>query len=136
MKSEFVTYDIALRMEHLGFDEPCFSFYAKGGIVPDSMYQYGITSVSLFDSQCLRPTWQSAFTWFRDEHDLWICIQKYPTSKNPNRCYYEIKGNNINTDEDESANSYMSGWFDSYEEAELACLEKLCEIVEKQKIGE
>jgi hypothetical protein len=25
----------------------------------------------------------------------------------------------------------MSGWFDSYEEAELACLEKLIEIVEE-----
>ena len=69
-----------------------------------------------------------ALRWFRDKYDLWCCIQKYPTSDNPKRCYYELKGDNINTDKDESPNSYMSGWFDTYEEAESACLDKLIEI--------
>jgi len=116
MEKEFVTYEQSLALKELGFDEPCMSSR-------DINNGKGLIQL---------PLCQQAFRWFRDKYDLWCCIQKYPTSDNPKRCYYELKGDNINTDKDESPNSYMSGWFDSYEEAESACLDKLIEIIKNK----
>ena len=145
LQKEFIPYELALRMKQLGFDEPCLVVY-RGG----SLYGSGTSVNGYYDDGhweleknsnyggkihqwVSAPTFSQVFRWFRDKYDLWYCIKKYPTSENPNRCYYELTGNNINADKDESQNSYMSGWFDSYEEAELACLEKLIEIVEEKQ---
>jgi hypothetical protein len=144
MTKEFCTYNQASALKELGFDEPCFVVWPgiegqklgydgryfslvkgyKNSKLSKEVKKYapGIIDVAA-------PLYQQAFRWFRDKYDLWCCIQKYPTSDNPKRCYYELKGDNINTDKDESPNSYMSGWFDSYEEAESACLDKLIEII-------
>jgi hypothetical protein len=148
MEKEFVPYELALRMKDLGFDESCFAIWS--GInelnfsVTDTTRLYSSefringsqsckSYVNDFNSRRVAaPLYQQAFRWFREKYDLWYCIKKYPTSENPNRCYYELTGNNINADKDESQNSYMSGWFDSYEETELECLKKLIEIVEEK----
>jgi hypothetical protein len=163
MEKEFVPYELALRMKQLGFNEPCFGMYQKNKKLWYCSKNNWITNfeanpdpktldlhikeypknVSLINgtyflhscSNFTAPTFSQAFRWFREKYDLWSCIQKYPTSENPNRCYYELKGDNINTDKDESPNSYMSGWFNSYDEAELACLTRLIKIVEKELIN-
>ena len=112
MKNEFVPYDIALVMKEIGFDEPCFGFYslhddnkAVGGNYPCD----GTNSAPLF---------QQAFRWFREKHGLiaefnWHFPSKcYATSIYPNNFYLQTK---------------------SYEEAELACLRKLIEIVKEKR---
>ena len=33
MKNEFVTYEIALELKELGFDEPCFKAYDIKGVL-------------------------------------------------------------------------------------------------------
>ena len=140
MEKEFVPYEWAVKLKELGFNEPCFGYYKaeyEDGINPlpiNLILEQNKASSNVF-YKTSAPLYQQAFRWFRKKYDLWSCIQKYPTSENPNRCYYELKGDNINTDKDESPNSYMSGWFNSYEEAELACLNKLIEIVEKELIN-
>jgi hypothetical protein len=53
--------------------------------------------------------YQQAFRWFRDKYDLFISIMHYENG-------YSI--NDLRR-------------FDTYEEAELACLKKLIEIVKK-----
>jgi len=140
IENEFIPYEQALALKELGFDEHCFAHYCNGDLITKTailksstmLYyqQNNINPNNQYKHQnCTAPLYQQAFRWFREEYNLWCCIQKYPTSENPNRCYYELKGDNINTDRDESPNSYMSGWFDSYEEAELACLNKLIELI-------
>ena len=135
IKKEFVPYELSLRLKELGFDEPCLTWWHKKEFVyPYWEREFGYNYESGITKDCvLSPLFQQTFRWFREKYDLWQCIQKYPTSENPNRCYYELKGDNINADKDESPNSYMSGWFDSYEEAELSCLEKLIELVEQKE---
>jgi hypothetical protein len=131
MEKEFVPYDLAFRMKELGFDYNILGFYYDNKLLE---YCCGNTKVKdLEKGDVAAPTFSQAFSWIREKYDLWCCIKKYPTSENPNRCYYELTGNNINADKDESPNSYMSGWFDSYKEAELACLEKLIKTIEEQK---
>ena len=117
MEKEFVTYELALRMKQLGFDEPCFGFYdgwdnnkAIGGNYPCD----GINSA---------PTFSQVFRWFREKYGLYHNINKH------GYWFFEIK-----KDEGFGDLTDVSIVFDfeSYEEAELACLEKLIEIVEQK----
>lgn len=118
MKKEFVSYKLAGYLEELGFDEPCLAtidqteyIHIKGTREPirGAMMYYPV--------DC--PLYQQAFRWFRDKygvlHDIDFGIGwgygfipvgtelKLPTT-------------------------FTEG-FDTYEEAELACLTKLVEIV-------
>ena len=130
MEKEFVTVGLALRLKALRFDWKCFAASPKTSEVFEIVDPEDWNEKIHGDLLVKRPTFSQAFRWLRDEYDLWGCIQKYPTSENPKRCYYELRGDNINTDNDESPNSYMSGWFDSYDDAELACLTKMLDIEE------
>ena len=125
MEKEFVTYELALRMKQLGFDEPCISAYNKLGIPHNIMYHNGITYKVLYKDNCLRPTWQSAFAWFdgNTEYSGFIV----PSNEEGLFTWW------IHNYTDaqlyiESEENYLTR-----EEAQHACLEKLCEIVEKQK---
>ena len=76
----------------------------------------------------IAPTWQSAFSWFRDNHGMFPRIQTY-RGEDIDR----FKGKLVHFWEIDFLNSYCDSDtpFKSYEEAQEACLEKLCEIVEK-----
>jgi hypothetical protein len=128
MKNEFVPYDIALAMKQLGFDEPCFGFYslheaneAVGGNYP-------------CDGTNNAPLYQQAFRWFREKYDLDGETCRYNLShseakflgiditKTKHRYLVVINGEDFPNLEDMTL-------FISREEAELACLRKLIEIV-------
>ena len=120
LTSEFVPYELALRMKQLGFDEPCFMYWWKGS------NDYILTDlidgeVRTNDSKA--PTWHSAFAWFREKYNLKSCIM-FRTNMEDDKEYYDwlIKGQEV-----------VYRHFKTYEEAELACLEKLIEIVEQNK---
>jgi len=115
IRNEFVTYEIALRMKQLEFDEPCFGWYEHNsnfyycyqeGLVPPS------PSKKLIKGAVKAPTFQQAFRWFRDKYpeinptyNLLFILDKTSQTENPM----------------------------TYEEAELACLEKLLSIVEQKE---
>ena len=75
MQREFVTYEIALGLRELGFDEPCFAFY---GLSRDD---YKTIRLSIFqnlktdylsdlhhlDVTCDAPLYQQAFRWLYQE---------------------------------------------------------------------
>ncbi len=122
MNKEFCTYEQALALKKLGFDEPCFLGYKKEdffelftkGLVYNSIYETfnGTTNLS-----CTAPLYQQAFRWFREKHNL--CGVITPQS-------YEIWG-------------YPDGGciieqypVHTYEEAEQACLDKLIEITKNK----
>jgi hypothetical protein len=136
MVEEFVPYELALRMKQLGFDEPCFSYYELDGRLSDtpkeSGYDIKYQGDCKFDNHqntyldedesCSAPLYQQAFRWFRDEHGMSGSIQiehdAYQWS------IYE---------EGETSGLASDNWDGTdYEEAELACLEKLIEIVESK----
>jgi hypothetical protein len=110
MKNEFVTYEQALALKELGFDEPCLGYYNSGVKTPLEV-EYSIP----YDHKeyLSAPLYQQAFRWFREKHNL--CGVITPQS-------YEIWG-------------YPDGGciieqypVHTYEEAEQACLDKLIEI--------
>jgi len=127
MEKEFVNYELALRMKALGFDEPCMAAFEDNGKL--FIYWNDLASKDeLFCSQkvcekldyeCLVPTWQQAFRWFREKGYL-ISFSSHDTSIHD----FYIKW--------QPSKSILSDTYDTYEEAELACLEKLIEIVEQK----
>jgi hypothetical protein len=106
MEKEFVSYELAIKLEELGFDEPCCGFYDHMIKEIDTISADACERLCKHHTHIKAPTWQSAFRWFREKHRLshiWIM------------------------DELLDAGEY------TYEEAELACLTKLIEIVEQKE---
>jgi hypothetical protein len=107
MENEFVTYELALRMKQLGFDEPCFNFY-MGGFKELGKIKY-VNPNNVAETNVLAPTFSQAFRWFRDKLKD-SALEPYDMVKH-----------------------YAYNMKVSWEEAEIACLEKLIEIVEQKE---
>jgi hypothetical protein len=128
---DFTLYTEALELKQLGFDEDCFTFYQveyheNSPIMVDDNDQYRITGFRTCKNSEIAshyiscPTYSQAFRWFRDNGKVVeIFSQLLPSNKY--KWGFKIQGVEGITD----------GFF-TYEEAELACLKKLIEIVKTQ----
>jgi hypothetical protein len=74
---------------------------------------------------CLAPLYQQAFRWFREKYNLTSYIHPLALLQDTKKWCYEITNFESSWDEDIDLHSP--------EEAELACLIKLIEIVKQQK---
>ena len=124
MKKDFVEYPEALALKELGFDEPCLKWFMwrdKGDYqCVSDLYDFPIDE----NGGISAPLYQQAFRWFREKYDLhpymitlrgkWIVISII-------RC----------SDAEKITGSFDTN-FNTLEEAELACLEKLIEIVKEK----
>ena len=128
MNNEFVPYEQSLALKEIGFDKPCFGYYT--GDLMHLVIRPAMSRVNEPESYVVTaPLYQQAFRWFREKHNL-----EYQIIKSANGNYSAVI--HLNTQEyldkistlthaclDEVVDCY------SYEEAELACLIKLIEIV-------
>ena len=103
MEKEFIPYEQALALKELGFDEPCMSSR-------DMNNGKGLIQI---------PLYQQAFRWFREKHKLHFTI----TSISQESWQWHI------TKPGESLGKLYDEDFYTYEEAELACLNKLIELI-------
>ena len=135
MEKEFIPYELALRLKNLGFDEPCFGIFRdnkKLVIGCDSDFAPNNTwcSESKFsnESNISAPIFSQAFRYLRNKYDL---RASFP-SKNYGHFEYIIETSNSLFKEFEFEDEEM---FTYHEKAELACLDKLLEVVEKVEIN-
>ena len=132
MEKEFVPYELAIKLKALGFDEPCFGYYGKGVLSIEIIKSGKIftNEDSIYfdkDSSCLAPTFSQAFRWFR-EKNYYITINTYiGLYSKPFGIHIEFVYETGRMDWIDFAGESD---FETYEEAELACLTKLIEIVE------
>jgi len=124
MKKEFIPRQEALELRQLGFNEPCFCWYnSQGDLLSDITIGYGTndflyTQEDMDVNQWIVPTYSQAFRWFREKHNCHHTI-------NLNKKYVGIAYSSVvNFSIDE---------FNTYEEAELACLVKLIELVKTRE---
>ena len=117
MENQFIPYEQALELKALGFNEGCIASYTET-LRFDVLEQNGImwhtvTNEKLkeYEKACTAPLYQQAFRWFREKYNLHHCIMKMHD-------YFFDKTLRIHTE--------------TYEEAELACLKKLIEIVKNK----
>jgi hypothetical protein len=113
---EFIPYELALELKQLGYPQnDYFAWYAHGGLHYDSEYEES----HFTDACCAAPTYSQAFRWFREKYDLNNFIYHYAEDDILHIINFAY---NIN-------NNIFESDFKLYEEAELACLKKLIEIV-------
>ena len=139
MEKEFAPYELAVKLKDLGFNEPCFGFYLEDGTwTPASYSRKGIVYPSNTD---LLPGWytallfQQAFRWIREKYNIQGYIYSSTVRGNSEKTkqftgyIWNINGIDmpfLSTDARDELH-------DTYEEAEVACLNKLIEIIENQK---
>lgn len=129
LDKDFVPYEEALAFKELGFNEPCFAYYNKEVNwnlcwKSNSVEPYNHNDITKYDSLSA-PTFSQCFRWFREKYGLhphyfvqsdstyvW-CIRWFEHGRQKDVPY-------------ESSNTY--------EEAELACLRKLIEIVKEKQL--
>jgi len=136
MKKEFVTYGLALRMKGLGFNEDCFARY-EGKLtplgekplifeftfanLPNTENKVGYPNYPYQDVEA--PTYSQAFRWFESKgYRNYVASNQFGGKVN---YWFAI------TPPEELTYSDVEGR-STKEEAELACLEKLIEIVEQK----
>jgi hypothetical protein len=125
MEREFVPYELSVKLKVLGFDEPCFGYYineSKELMVTsekDINYLTGTSNKTFISS----PLYQQAFRWFREKYQLFGGILSEYSYGGQIHAYH-ITGKH--------QGDISKGDFNTYEEAELAALTRLIEIVESK----
>jgi len=116
---EFVPYELALKLNELGFDEPCLGWYVSkefgleiGTVIKDDLIYGSIVA----------PLWQQAFDWFRKQHNLHSFVHYHSKPAYTSAVY-----NDINMDW--SLDKNIS--YDTYEDAREKCLIKLIKLCKK-----
>ena len=109
---DFVPYQEALELKQLGFDEPCFGWFAS-----DRTLVKEVTEKTDFT---LAPTYSQAFRWFREKYNINTVISWRDDLLNYDISLTEMKKHGY---------FYYKDNFTTYEEAELQCLQHLIKIV-------
>jgi hypothetical protein len=126
MVKDFIQYTEAFALKELGFNEPCLGYYlcrnSAFGIDDLEITTERIDLIRYDYASCAVPTFSQAFRWFREKHGLNSFVYHYGKDGILDTIYFAY---NIND------NLYASD-FRTHEEAELACLKKLIEIVKNK----
>jgi hypothetical protein len=123
MDKEFIPYEQAVDLESIGFDiRPDFgnqtSLYTKDG--RHLFYtNYGVMGSGLGEGYIYAPTFSQAFRWFREKYNL----KPQMTTSWDEWDFYIPESEYNDIPIRESSDSW------NYDDAELACLKKLIEIV-------
>ena len=127
MEKEFIPYTEALELKQLGFNERCygcFSHLDNRELWTSRVYTNGVSE------NIAAPTFSQAFRWFREKYNILATIYS-----NASGYLYEwhdaVGGTHRGWSEYEGPND--GGVWDTYEEAELACLKKLIEVAKDIK---
>lgn len=138
MNNEFIPYELALKLKELGFNEPCFGFHFDHHI---RWYDLDITYQKRTNSElnviyknnsetCTSPLYQQIFEWFRVEHNMLGNV--YTNASGFLYEMHDVDGGTHRLDSDyEGPNA--GGCWDTYEDARLALLTKLIQLVENGK---
>ena len=122
MEKEFVPYLLALELWEIGFDEPCFGYYDHQIKELDTISSEVCERLCKHNTHIKAPTFSQAFRWFREKYNLVFNFISYNIVK-PREYHWSITWN------DEAK---AIGIVKTYEEAELACLKKLIQIVKEK----
>jgi hypothetical protein len=115
MNKEFIPYEQALELKELRFDEPNYflKWYDSKGEIREGL---GLGEVKA-------PLYQQAFRWFREKYNIDGFVRIEPLNEKYGFVIYNREKDNFKE---------FSADYTKTEEAELACLKKLIEIVKNK----
>jgi hypothetical protein len=121
MNKEFCIYEQALALKDLGFDEPVIAMYKeefKKDLYPTKYWGKDNRNSMWIEGIISAPLYSQAFRWFREKHGLYPIIDSFVGVKGVIKFFYKLP--------------MCDETFNTYEEAESACLDKLIEIVKNK----
>ena len=81
MEKEFVSYEIALALKELGFDEPCICGYNDYHLlrskISSSFDGDFVKWDEKYDKDLKAPLYQQVFTWFREKYGVHASPEKF-----------------------------------------------------------
>ena len=123
MEQEFVSYEQAVALKELGFDEECLATYV--GEVLD------LTLQTLNDDYfTVAPLKQQVFRWFREKYNMLANV--YSNASGFQYEYHDTIGGTHRFSSGFNGDCKLSGAFTTYEKAENACIDKLIELAKIQ----
>ena len=123
MEKEFVTYEQALALKELGYQstyKDFFGYYSNKGELRSPFHPS--LSIEVIDA----PLYQQAFRFFREKFGFNSYIEAFKDGTYDYWLQHQTYFNGQNVD-------YGDGTFETYEQAEQACLDKLIEIARNAK---
>ena len=118
MIKEFVPYELAVKLKAIGFNEECFGAYHNENYLDLESEEYD------YSYAVKAPIFSQAFRWFREKY----LYHPHFFSKEDGTFVWCIRWYIDGIQKD---TPYFSS--NTYEEAELACLDKLIDIITKQQ---
>jgi hypothetical protein len=126
MEEYFVTYEQALALKELGFDEPCFRYVYIGDTgnnvdhIEEVKFKFSANYNA--DSLCISiPLKSQVFKWFREKYNLFHCIEPHFSG-----------GFNIYIEGIKNEEPYRIV-YKTYNFAESECIDKLISIIKEKK---
>ena len=122
IQNQFCSYEIALKLKELGFNEWCLAYQNNTLIIYDNEE---FSKNSQFEGNTVAiPIWQQAERWFRDIHNYYIAVYRL----NNKWCgdVYDILGQRYIT-----SNALSNVLYDTYEESREQAILKAIELCQK-----
>ena len=130
MEKEFVSYEQALALKELGFNEICMGYFDVR--LEHQIGNFNFTEIKGYHESvaALSPLKQQVFRWFREKklHNTFPSIIQTRNWASLYRILEWHPGN-------DSTSISTSDYYDTYEEAEDACIDKLIELTKQQNNG-
>ena len=130
MNKEFVSYEQAVALKELGFNEICMGYFDVR--LEHQIGNFNFTEIKgYYESvSALSPLKQQVFRWFREKklHNTFPSIIQTRNWASLYRILEWHPGN-------DSTSISTSDYYDTYEEAEDACIDKLIELTKQQNNG-
>ena len=148
MEKQFLTCEQSLRLKTLGFNEPCFGYYVDGelrginlGIEEMGGFgpyykRFGFHTIKNSDVTNMNkiiataPLRQQAFDWFRNKYRLSHIIYDLLDDYEATVIEWTLSEDKIVHEFPQRKNiEYPNNRFDSWDEAETACIIKIIDII-------
>ena len=138
MEKHFVTYQQEVALKELGFDEPCFGVFY---LIPETKKWESYRTMNESNSNnsnfaISRPLKSQVFEFFRDKHNLFYTIETNCSQLSFDWGFdYTIfdKENDKWLSTEPQNGPPGETTYNTYEEAESACIDKLIKIVKNDK---
>ena len=135
MEKEFIPYEEALALKELGFNEPCLSYWynetprnPEGQCIVYYKKPWNEQKIinGIIRDYYVAPTYSQAFRWFREKYHYVSYIRGRKSMG------FEYILTDVPTEKTKYDTVFSEQVYDTHEEAELACLKKLIEIIKNK----
>lgn len=139
MKNQFVTYEIALKLKELGFDEECFAYwYGEGDLIYCNSSSNGVYPFKTQrddDDSATAPLWQQVEQWFRVKYNICVVIQcvNWRLGKQFEGYLCKFQTKEMIDKGDYSKYIYLSDLFITYEETREYIILKAIELCQNKE---